>query len=374
VFSIRLVIGPAPDRQGLVSNPTAAAARRATLAVLLCACSAPSLRAPDGAAGAAGGGFAGATAADDGAAGSDGLAVGDGPIPGLDPGRAVIHRLNNREYDNTIHDLLGLEAGAQQTFIPDEEGEFDNDGDAAAIRPRLSSTDRLRLDQFTTSVRDLEQRVQTVPVAPSGCLPASRPPEAIAVGNVPADYDRDAHATMMIDLMVLALACDVTHVVSFMLDDARSDFVYNFLKERSFTATGSTPGTAAVSGYHGLARGAGRENNGYATINFWFVSKLAELGQKLAALPDGPNTTVLDNSVIWFGSGMNDGVDQSFFGLPLLYLGGGGGVLKTDAHIDFGAAGRRLSDVCLTFIQNVFRLLSPTSFADSQASVSDLLA
>jgi hypothetical protein len=76
----------------------------------------------------------GAAGAGDGASGSDGLVGGagpsPGPIPGLDPGRAVIHRLNNFEYDNTIHDLLGLEAWARATFQPDEEGEFDNDGEA----------------------------------------------------------------------------------------------------------------------------------------------------------------------------------------------------------------------------------------------------
>jgi hypothetical protein len=246
-------------------------------------------------------------------------------------------------------------------------------GDATSIQPRLSYTDRARLDQFMTSVRDLEQRVQaTAPPRPPGCLPGFRPDQAIAVGNTPPDYNRDAHATTMIDLMVMALACDVTHVVSFMLDDARSDFVYNFLTERLFTDAGSTPGAAPVAGYHGLVEGGGLTNNGYATINFWFVSKLAELGQKLAALPDGPQSSVLDNSLIWFGSGMNNGRDQSFLDLPLAYLGGGGGVLKTDAHIDFSTS-RRLSDVYLTFIQNVFRL-PDQRFADSQGFVPDLLA
>ena len=59
--------------------------------------------------------------------------------------------------------------------------------------------------------------------------PAAAHGRTIAVGNVPADYNRDTHANLMIDLVVMALQCDVTRVVSFMLDDARSDFVYNFL-------------------------------------------------------------------------------------------------------------------------------------------------
>ena len=247
-------------------------------------------------------------------------------------------------------------------------------GDATAIQPRLSGSDRRRLDQLMTSVRDLEKRVTTLPpVPPPGCMPVARPASSIAVGAVPADYDRDAHASTMIDLLVLALACDITHVASFMFDDARSDFVYNFLTTRLFSASGSMPGTGAVAGFKGLAQGAGLANNGYATINWWFTSKLAELGAKLAALPEANGKSVLDNSVIWFGSGMNNGGEQSFNNLPLLYLGSGGGALKTDAHIDFGAAGRRLSDVYLTFVQNVFRL-PDQRFADSQGFVSDLLA
>lgn len=244
--------------------------------------------------------------------------------------------------------------------------------DATAIQPRLSYSDRTRLEQFMTSVRDLEQRVALAPKQPMTCNLLPRPTATFGTGSVPADYNRDTHATMMIDLIVMALSCNLTRVVSFMLDDARSDFVYNFLQQRAFSATGSTPGTAPVGGYRGLAQGAGRANDGYATINWWFVSKLADLGQKLAALADGAGASVLDNTVIWFGSGMNNGVDQSFSDLPVLYLGSGGGVLKTDAHIDF-ATGCRLSDVYLTFLQKVFGLPN-AKFADSAGIVPDILA
>jgi hypothetical protein len=244
--------------------------------------------------------------------------------------------------------------------------------DAASIKPRLSYTDRARLDRFMTSVRDIEGRVAATPALPALCVPTTRPANRIAIGAVPQDYNRDAHATLMIDLMVMALACNLTQVVSFMLDDARSDYVYNFLQQRKFTNAGSTPGTQAVAGgYHGLAQGQGLLNDGYATINRWFVSKLADLGTKLAALPDGPTSSVLDNTVIWFGSGMNNGGAQSLFDLPVLYLGSGGGVLQTDAHIDF-SAGRSLSDVYLTFIRNVFGA-SDAAFADSTGIVREIL-
>ena len=118
-------------------------------------------------------------------------------------------------------------------------------------------------------MRRLEQRTQRSDDADVAQLQAARAAaQTYGVGNAPAGYNRGAHATLMIDLVVMALQCDITRVVSFMLDDARSDFVYDFITERKFTATGSTPGTAPVGGYHGLQH-AGETNNGFATIGWW---------------------------------------------------------------------------------------------------------
>src|SRR5450432_3973446 len=58
---------------------------------------------------------------------------GDHQANGVDPGRVSIHRLNNAEYDHTVHDLLGVDGQARTTFQPDERSEFDNDADAFAI-------------------------------------------------------------------------------------------------------------------------------------------------------------------------------------------------------------------------------------------------
>lgn len=240
---------------------------------------------------------------------------------------------------------------------------------ATSLRPSLSTTDRQRVEQFLSSVRSLEQRVNAVIPPSSPCSIVTRPSLVAAPGNVPADYNRDQHASVMIDLIVMALACDMSRIVTFMLDDGRSDFAYNFLTERRFTASGSSLGTAPVGGYHGVTN-AGGTNNGYATIGFWFVSKLAELCQKLAAVPDGPNQSLLDGSLVWFGSGEHNG-NVTTPELPLLYVGSGGGVLKTDRFQDF-PAGQRLSNVYLTFLRHVFGT-SDTSFGDSNGTITDLL-
>jgi hypothetical protein len=228
-------------------------------------------------------------------------------------------------------------------------------GHAASVRARLGRTDQARLDGYLSSVRDLETRVDaTGPDAACAVLP--RPTEVFAVGQVPASYNRGAHADLMIDLVVMALQCDVTRVVSFMLDDSRSDFVYNFLTERKFTDTGSTLGTAPCGGYDGLTH-AGNKNNAYATVNRWFVEKLARLCQKLDAVDEG-GATMLDNATVWFGSEMH-GSNNDALDLPVLYVGGGAGRLKTDLYVDFATTARkteRLANVYLTLLRNVFDL------------------
>jgi hypothetical protein len=241
-------------------------------------------------------------------------------------------------------------------------------GNAAALSPRLGRSDRARMDQFLTSVRDLELQVANgASQAPCGSM--ARPTWSAAVGNVPADYSRDAHANVMMDLIVMALSCDATRVVSLMLDDGRSDFQYTFLKERLFTATGSTPGTIPCGNPVSYAN-SGQTNSGWATIDWWYVTKLSMLCQKLAAIPDGGGASLLDNSVIWFGSGQEE--EWRTTDVPILYVGGAGGRLKVDRYIDF-APSQSLSNAYLTLLR--FALGVPdATFGDSTGTIPDMVA
>jgi hypothetical protein len=228
-------------------------------------------------------------------------------------------------------------------------------GQAQALQPTLSKSDRARVDEFLTSVRAVEQNVAALAMAPT-CMSGTRPAESYKVAMVPPDYNRNTHADIMIDLVTLALQCDLTRVVTFMLDDARSDFIYDFLSLRTFTASGSTPSPTPMplSGLHGLSA-AGDANSGWATINYWFVQKLVRLCQKLQAIPDGTAGSVLDQSVVWFGTEMHGG-NHDGLDLPLLYVGSGGGRLVVGEHIDFVSRsnGEDLANVYFTFLNKVF--------------------
>jgi hypothetical protein len=262
--------------------------------------------------------------------------------------------------------------------------------DTQGLQMRLSKSDVARLDLFTTSVRDLETRVLNVTAQlTAGCKVIARPPLAYTSdtftgsgnGTVMAGYDRNAHADVMTDIMVMALQCDLTRVITHMLDDSRSDFPYIFLKLRSFTAAGSAPATAGstvtngnissgLSGYHGLQH-AGDSNDGFATINYWLTTKALDFATKLMNSSEGA-TNILDNTTIHFGSGMHGGNHQGI-DIPLALIGGHGGALKTNTYINYPGT-QLLQNVHLTVMQKVFGMTGTTSFAQSTGILPELMA
>ena len=236
---------------------------------------------------------------------------------------------------------------------------------ATSLNAKLGREDKPRLDQFLTSVRELEQRVRGVAstMTPSNtmCVPIARPSQVYAV-NKTDGYNRGTHATLMTDLVVMALQCDMTRVVTHMLDDARSDFVYDHLTNRKFTSSGSTPGTGTVSGYHGLQH-AGDSNDGFATINWWLSSVTADLCQKLADIKEG-DSSLLDTTLVMYAGAMH-GSNHDAWPLPVALFGGAKAGLRTDQHVSFSSP-RPLRDLYFTILNSYFKLGVP-SFGDSLA-------
>jgi hypothetical protein len=263
--------------------------------------------------------------------------------------------------------------------------------EANALSPKLSASDRHRLDQFLTSVGEIEARAK----AQGSSMPTTgktytRPTLSASYNeraniqtvdaNDPAGYNRNDHAEVMNDLITMAFETDLTRVVSHMLDDARSDYHYHFLKQRNFAGGTSTeinaPLTVALQGdllgYHGLQHD-GDNNNGFATVNHWLVQKFGTLIDRLSKTmePDGSGKTLLDNTILTFMSGMQ-GSNHQANELPIVLAGAGGGVFKTDYHHSFPTE-VRLADVHLTILQNGFGLTSVTKHGNSGGIVQDIL-
>ena len=246
--------------------------------------------------------------------------------------------------------------------------------EANSLNAKLSPSDKRKLDQFLTSVGEIEARAKAQGTTMQDnsktytrpTLSASyneRRPGAMLEAD-PAGYNRNDHAEVMNDLITMAFETNLTRVITHMLDDARSEYHYNFLKTRTFKAgiQTSTPGDGTLTtvqqgdllGYHGLSH-AGDNNNGFATVNRWFVEKFASLLGRLsmAKESDGSGKSVLDNTIILFMSGMQ-GSSHQLTQLPVV-LASGGGILKADYHNKFPNQ-VRLADVHLTLLQAGFGL------------------
>ncbi|HVJ15524.1 MAG TPA: DUF1552 domain-containing protein, partial [Polyangiaceae bacterium] len=251
---------------------------------------------------------------------------------------------------------------------------------SAALRPKLSRQDQMTLEQFENSFREIEMQVTNVtPTVSVGCQVVTEPgavPEpggAMQGLNQGQDgYDRAAHAQVMNDLVVMALRCDVTRVITYMLDDSRSEFNYSFIpdEDKIFGDTGG------IDNYHGGAQHGGGSisgtaengvypgdsNGAFASITRWMVRKVSELAQALDAIPEGDGT-VLDHTLLHLLSDMRTH-DHDCYDLPMLMIGGTG-FIKQDTHISLPAypSDRQLRDVYYT-IQTQYFGLNISSFGD----------
>ncbi len=230
---------------------------------------------------------------------------------------------------------------------------------ATNTRALLSSGDQMRMDEFLASVRSVEQKATGVSagmggMAAAGCMGHTAPTMATVtpdgITQTTGTYNKGAHADAMNDLIVMAFQCDATRIVSYMLEDERSEFTYDHVKQRTFTGTSSTEKGNNCGNYHGSQHGSQEE---FASITWWNVQKVAELAAKLDAIMDPNGMSMLDNMVILFGGCMH-GSDHSCSRLPTALIGGGGGKLRTDQHVVYDK--KPIRDLHFTLMNDVYGL------------------
>jgi Protein of unknown function (DUF1552) len=229
---------------------------------------------------------------------------------------------------------------------------------ANAIHPKLSQRDVRRMDDFMSSVREVEKKLDDKPPLAGNCTGMPSPlfpdlSQGAEIRNNTAPYSKSRHADLMRDLIVLAFQCELTHVISYMLEDENSEFVYDHVKRRTFSASGWIESVGVCGGYAAAQHG---DQDEYASITWWNVLKVSELCDKLAQTWDMDGTSLLDNTVIFLGGCMH-GANHQCSDLPALLLGGGGGALQTDQHVPLGS--RPLRDLYFTLMNSVFQMQVP---------------
>ena len=188
-------------------------------------------------------------------------------------------------------------------------------GDADRLKKQLGQTDRRKMDEYFTSVRELEQRVIRAQQEKNAARPDVELPE-----GVPRDVVE--HIRLMYDLMVLAFQTDTTRISTYMLGNAGSNHSYSNI--------------GVNEGHHSLSHHRNEKDKveKLTKIDKFFAAEFGRFLKKLKSTKEGERS-LLDNSMILYGSGLSDANRHDHARLPIVLAGRGGGTIETGRHLVF---------------------------------------
>jgi hypothetical protein len=183
------------------------------------------------------------------------------------------------------------------------------------LTPGLGPSDRRKVEEWTDAIRDVERRIQLAEEQGEHELPTVDRP-----AGTPATFEE--HAKLMFDLEILAYQADLTRVITFMIGREKN--------ERSYREIG------IADSFHPLTHHQNRAEmlEKVVQINTFHVKNLAYFLDRLRSTPDGEGT-LLDHTVLLYGSGISDGNVHSHDSLPVLLAGGAAGRLKGGRHLRY---------------------------------------
>jgi hypothetical protein len=222
--------------------------------------------------------------------------------------------------------------------------------DIARFKQRVGAPDRVRLDQYLDSVRQVEREIERAEKA----VADNKTPDLDRPVGVPAAFAD--HAKLMFDLQILAFQADITRVIAFQLTREQSNRTYPEIGVGDPHHPTSHHGNDPVK----VAQ--------IAKISTYHVSLFSEFLQRMKATPDGDGS-LLDHSVYLYGSGMGNPSLHDHENLPILVAGGAATGLKGGRHIRY-VKGTNLANLHLTLLDRVGIHLD--SFMDSTGKVEDL--
>ena len=187
--------------------------------------------------------------------------------------------------------------------------------DASQLKKKLGKTDQRKIDEYFTSVREIEQRI----IRAETLAKKARPDF-----NVPNGIPRDMteHVRLMYDLLLLAFQTDTTRIATYMLGNAGSN--------RSYKMVGVN------SGWHSLSHHRNQKDkmDQIQKIDQFHTTEFARFLGKMKSVKEADGT-LLDHSMIVYGSGLSDGNRHWHHDLPIVMAGRGGNTIETGRHIVF---------------------------------------
>ena len=195
--------------------------------------------------------------------------------------------------------------------------------DAKQLRSKLGTADQVRMDEYLSVVRSLEDRLHRS-VSPTQAN--WKPRVAIDPAAKPEAQPKDfaEHVRLMLDMMALAFQTDSTRIATFMFN--------NEVSNQNFTFVDGVKGAHHSISHH---MDDAEQMRQYQLINRWHIEQYAYLLSKLRGMCEG-ESNVLDNSMILMGAGFRDGNKHDPHNLPVVLAGRAGGRLNTGQHLIYG--------------------------------------
>jgi hypothetical protein len=220
-------------------------------------------------------------------------------------------------------------------------------GQIASLQKELPAADRRRLSQYLEDVREIERRIQRSEAAARTDLTLPELP----VG-VPPTFQE--HLKLMMDLQVIALQADITRVSTMMISRELSGAVF--------------PETSIRDPFHNQSHHSNDRGNmdRFAQLNTYHMTKFAYFVDRLKATSDGDGT-LLDHSLVLYGSSLSDGNQHNFSPLPIVLAGGASGKVKGGRHLLF-PKDTHMSNLLVAMLNTLDARVE--KFGDSTGSVS----
>ena len=191
--------------------------------------------------------------------------------------------------------------------------------DAWLIKGKISSADRVKLEEYMESVRAVEKRLENTLKPQKRWINAGRFDLPRPGPGIPKDHRE--HMRQMLDILALAFWTDSTRISTFMIGDAQSGMRFPWLD-------------GVTNYWHGISHHENDANTlvQYSKIVDWNVAQFAGFCHRLDALKEGEGS-VLDNSQLLFGCSIRDGNKHDIDDLPLLLAGGGAGTIRSGRRL-----------------------------------------
>lgn len=246
--------------------------------------------------------------------------------------------------------------------------------DARSLRLRTSDADKQKIDEYLESIRAIERRIdfadtQTDRAAKNPLLAKSlvRP-----ASGIPQDHGE--YMRTMFDMITMAFWSDATRVCSFMLDHGQSNRYFNFIEGVQGTwhalshwkdASGNTEDDDGVTSWDSPQQ----KREQYNAVTRWHNQQVAYFLGRLKSIKEPNGMSLLDNSMVLYGSSLADGHAHSERNLPLLLAGRGGGTIKSGRQIKY-RRDKSMSDLHLAILQRLGTKVD--RFGESDSPLSEL--